>query len=127
MMAAGGVGQGGAGRAGVGGDAGLRLVAQAPLGDVDDALEGQRVVRRVDEAQIGERVADLGALVEAEAADDAVGQADRDEAFLELARLVLGADEDGDRVEARAFAGEAFGALADEAGFLRVRPTRRRR
>ena len=56
------------------------------------------------DAQIGERVADLGAFVEAEAADDPVGQADRDEAVLELAGLVLGADEDRDVVERAAVA-----------------------
>ena len=66
-----------------------RLVAQPALGDVDDAFEGEVVGGLVDDAQIGERVADLGALVEAEAADDAVRHADRDEAVLELAGLVL--------------------------------------
>ena len=39
------------------------------------------------DAEIGERVADLLALVEARAADDAVGQAERDEAVLEVAHL----------------------------------------
>jgi hypothetical protein len=83
-------------------DFGQRLVAEAALGDVDDAFEGEVVGGLGDDAEIGERVADLGALVEAEAADDAIGQADRDEAVFELAGLVLGADEDGDVVEALA-------------------------
>ena len=81
-------------------DGGDRLVAEAALGLVDDALEREVVGGLVDEAEVGEGVADLGALVEAEAADDLVGQADRDEALLELAGLELGADEDGDVVEA---------------------------
>ena len=81
-------------------DGGDRLVAEAALGLVDDALEGEVVGGLVDEAEVGEGVADLGALVEAEAADDLVGQADGDEALFELARLELGADEDGDVVEA---------------------------
>ena len=34
-------------------------VAEAALGHVDDALEGEVVGRRVDEAQIGERIADF--------------------------------------------------------------------
>ena len=50
-------------------------------------------------AQIGERVADFGALVEARAADHAIGQAERDEAVLELAHLERGAHQDGDLVE----------------------------
>ena len=74
-------------------------VAEAALGHVDDALEGEVVGRRIDDAQIGERVADFGALVEARAADDAVGQAERDEAVLELAHLERGAHQDGDLVE----------------------------
>ena len=78
---------------------GDRLVAEAALGGVDDPLEGEVVGRLGDQAEVGERVADLGALVEAEAADDPVGEADGDEALLELAGLELGADEDRDIVE----------------------------
>ena len=81
---------------------GHRLVAEAALGTVDDPLEGEVVGRLGDDAQISERVADLGALVEAEAADDPVGQADGDEAVLELAGLELGADQDRGVVEAAA-------------------------
>ena len=80
-------------------DGGDRLVAEAALGLVDDALEGEVVGGLGDQAEVGEGVADLGALVEAEAADDLVGQADGDEALFELAGLELGADEDGDVVE----------------------------
>jgi len=40
-------------------------VAEAALGHVDDALEGEIVGRRIDHAQISERVADFGALIEA--------------------------------------------------------------
>ena len=76
-----------------------RLVAEAALGHVDDPLEGEVVGGLRDHPEIGERVADFGALVEAEAADDPVGQADRDEAVLELAGLELRADQDRDVVE----------------------------
>ena len=51
------------------------------------------------DSQIGERVADLLALVEARTADDPIGQAERDEAILELAHLERGAHQDGDLVE----------------------------
>ena len=76
-----------------------RLVAETPLGRVDDAFEGEVVGGLRDDTQIGERVADFLSLVKAEAADDAIGQADRDEAVFELAGLVLCADQDGDVVQ----------------------------
>src|SRR6185437_14791611 len=71
-----------------------RLVAEAALGRVDHPLERQVVRRRLNQAQVGDRVADLRTLVETEAADDLVWQADRDEALFELAGLELGAHED---------------------------------
>ena len=98
-----------------------RLVAEAALGRVDDPLEGEVVGGLGDDAQISERVADLGALVEAEAADDAVGQADRDEPVLELAGLELGADEDArssSRRLACAAALDRLQLLADAARLL---------
>ena len=81
------------------------LVAEATLGDVDDAFKRKVVAWLVDEAQIGERVPDFGAFVKPEASDDPVRHADRDEAVLELAALVLRADENGDAVEAVAALG----------------------
>ena len=52
--------------------------------------------------QIGERVADLLALVEARAADHAIGQRQRDEPLLELAGLEAGAHQDRDLAERHA-------------------------
>ena len=101
------------GRAGVAVDGRDRLVAEAALGGVDDALERQIVGRLDDQAEVGDRVADFGALVEAEAADDLIRQADGDEALLELAGLELGADEDRDVIEAGAAIAWRFGFLAD--------------
>ena len=102
-------------------------VAEAALRRVDDALEGEVVGRLRDDAKVGERVADLGALVEARAADDAVGQAELDEAVFELAHLERGAHQNGDLVERMVLATLARRALqlldllADRAGFfLRV-------
>ena len=74
-------------------------VAEAALGHVDDALEGEVVGRLRDDAQVGEGVADFHALVEARTADDAVGQAELDEAVFELAHLERGAHQNGDLVE----------------------------
>ena len=97
-------------------------VAQPALRHIDDALEGEIVGRRVDHPQIGERVADFGALVEARAADHAVGQAERDETVLEFAHLERGAHQDGDLVERVGFpidcALQLLDLLADGAGFF---------
>ena len=98
-------------------------IAEPALGHIDDALEGEIVGRRIDDAQIGECVADLGALVELRAADHAVVQAERDEAVLEFAHLERGADENRDVVEGVRFARfiralELLDLLADGAGFL---------
>ena len=95
-----------------------RLVADAALGLVDDALEGEIVVALRDHAQIGEGVADLLTLVEARTADHPIGQADRDEAFLELAHLVRGAHQDRRRGEALAALLHRFQLVGDLAGFL---------
>ena len=108
--------------AGVAVDGRDRLVAEAALGGVDDAFEGEVVGRLGDQAQVGDGVADFGALVETEAADDLVVEADGDEPLLELAGLELGADEDGDVVERLARAFVALGLLADPARFLGAVP-----
>ncbi len=76
-----------------------RGIADAALGAVHDALEGQVVVGLVDDAQIGERVAQFQPFVEARSPDHPVGQAQGEEAFLELARLEARAHQDRDVVE----------------------------
>ena len=98
------------------------LVAESALGLVDDPLEREVVGGLDDQAQVGDGVADLGALVKAEAADDLVGQADRDEALFELAGLELGADEDRDIVERAAATHLEFGFLADAPRFFGAVP-----
>ena len=93
-------------------------VAEAPLRRVDDALEGEVVGRVGGDAQIGERVADLGALVEARAADDPVGQAELDEAVLDLAHLGRDAHQHGDLGEGMLLGLERLDLLADLARLL---------
>ena len=61
-----------------------RLVAKAALGHIDDPLERKVVGGLRDQPEIGERIADFRALVKTEAADDAIGQADLDEAVRTL-------------------------------------------
>ena len=92
-----------------------RCIAQAAARNIDDAFEREIVRRLVDEAQIGERVADLGALVEARAADDAIGQAERDKTVLELAHLERGAHQNGDLFERMAGALQVLDLIADRA------------
>ena len=97
-------------------------LAEPALGQIDDALEREVVVRLMDHAQIGDRVADLGALVEARAADHAVRQAEIDEALLEGAGLEARPHQHGDVVEAAAGALMGLDLLADEARLLLVVP-----
>ena len=52
-----------------------RAVADAPLGHVEHPLDGHLVGRVDDRPQVGQRVLDLPAVVEAGAADDLVGDA----------------------------------------------------
>jgi hypothetical protein len=95
-----------------------RLGTQPALGLVVDPFEREIILRLGDHAQIGQRIADFGALVEAEAADDAVIEADLDEAVFELAGLVLGAHEDRHADRAAPFAFQPFDLLAHPARFL---------
>ena len=76
--------------------AGLGPLADAALGGVEDAPQRDRVARVDQRAQVGERVLDLAPLVEADAADDLVGQADPDEHLLEHPALGVGAVEHRD-------------------------------
>jgi hypothetical protein len=78
-----------------------------------------------NETEIGKRVADLGPLVKAKAADNLVRKPDRNESFLELAGLELGPDEDCSVVERAAATLMRFDLLTDAAGPPPVRPTRR--
>ena len=93
-------------------------VAETPLRHIDDALEGEIVGRRIDHAQIGERIADFGAFVEARPADDPIGQPERDKAILEFAHLERGAHQDGDLVERMTGALQLLDLFADGAGFF---------
>ena len=73
-----------------------RRVADAAARPVGDAQERDRVVRVVEHLEVGDEVLDLGALVEARAADHLVRDALAHEDVLEHAALRVGAVEDGD-------------------------------
>ena len=97
-------------------------VPQAPGRHVDDALELQ-VVRRIgDNLEIGDRVLDLGPLVEARTADDAIGQAERDEAVFEGAHLEARPHQDRRLVELVAAPLRLLDIVGDGARFLLVVP-----
>ncbi len=119
---AGGLEQGNSPGAGKGMEPLQRRVAEAALGHIDDALELE-VVRRIGgDLEIGDGVLDLGALVEARAADDPIGQPRRHEPVLEGAHLEGGAHEDRDLVQGMSRRAEALDRLADPARLLLVVP-----
>lgn len=100
-------------------DARLGPVADAAFRDVQDAAQGDGVLGVGEAAQVGQRVADLLALVEPDAADDLVRQPDPDEHFLEDTGLRVGAVEDGDVGGARvALVGEPVDLPGDERGLV---------
>src|SRR5690606_37837164 len=90
--------------------------------NIGDALEGEIVGRLHQDAGIGQGVADLRAFVEARPPDHAIGQAERDETLLELARLEAGAHEHGDLAQRLAGALQRFDLLADPARLLLAVP-----
>ena len=71
-------------------------IAQAALRRIYDPLEGEIVRELVDDAQIGQRIADFRALVGARAADDAIGDAQRHKPVFDLAHLRRDANQDRD-------------------------------
>ncbi len=85
-------------RVGVPGEPPLRRRADAALGLVDHARERHRVGRVHEQGEVGERVLDLLALVEARAADHLVADPVAHEHVLEHAALGVGPVEDGDLV-----------------------------
>ena len=93
-------------------------VAEAALGLVEDALEGEIVVGLGDNAQIGEGIPDFLALVEARATDHAIGDAELHETLFKRAHLEGGAHEDGDVAELAAVAGDLLDVACDGAGFF---------
>ena len=95
-----------------------RGIAKAALWYVDDALEGEIIGRLADAAKIGERIADFGALIEARTADDAIGNADRDETLLEFPHLKRGTHKNGHLVERMVLVLELFDLLGHQPGFL---------
>ena len=93
--------------------------ADAALGRVDDALERDLVGGVHDRLEVGHDVADLGAVEEARAADDAVRHPGAQERVLERSRLRVGAVEDGEvRVAAALGANQPLDLAGDEPGLV---------
>jgi hypothetical protein len=91
---------------------------------IEDPLEGKVVGRLVDQTEIGERVADLLALIKARPADHAVRQRQGNESLFELPRLESGAHQDRDLAQRMALALQRLDLLADPAGFIHSVPDR---
>ena len=95
-----------------------RRAADAARRQVDDALEGDVVVARLREAQVGERVLDLGALEEPQAAIHAVRDARGHQRLLEGAGLGVRAVQDSGGGEWQAAALVIADAVDDEVGLV---------
>ena len=95
-----------------------RDVAQAALGPVDDALQGKIVVALRDDAQIRQRIAVFGAVVEAGAPDHAIGDTERQKAVFEFAHLERRAHQNGHLGKCLALPLQVFGFGGGIARFL---------
>ena len=87
------------------------LLADAAGRHVDHPLQRRVVVAGLDQAQVGHGVLDLGALEEALAAVDAVGDLLAQQRLFQYPRLGVGAVEDGDLAAAHAIADGFLDAL----------------
>ncbi len=94
-----------------------RAIADAARRRVDDALERGIVVAIGDQAQIRQRIADLGALEVAQSAVDAIRDRMLDQLFLEVARLRIGAVQHCD-VRCRTAAVQMFADAIDDVARL---------
>ncbi len=73
-----------------------RGLSDAARGIIDHALQGLFIARVAHQAEVADEVLDLFALVEAEAAVDAVGEVELAQRFLHAAALRVGAVQDGE-------------------------------
>jgi hypothetical protein len=94
--------------------------ADAAGGKVHHAGEGGVVVGVGDQAQVGQRMLDLGAFEEAQAAIDAIGQAGIEQRVFQRAALRVAAVEQGDFGAGMAVARQRLDFLDDEARFVAV-------
>ena len=100
-------------------------IAKAATRRVEDAFEGQIIRRLCHDAQIGQRIADFGALIKARSANHPIGKAQSDETFFEFAHLERGAHEDRHFIEALATTLQLLDLLANAARlFFRIPHTR---
>ena len=65
-------------------------------GDIDDTLEGHRIHRIIDEADIGEDILDLLSLIELHSSIDAVGDVFSNQGFFYKTGLPIRAVEDSE-------------------------------
>src|SRR5436305_12966819 len=101
-----------------------RCVTDTTLGHIDDAFESEIIVGGRRDLEISQGIADFLALIEARTADDAIGDAQRDETVLEGAHREGGAHQYRHVIELLALALQALYVVADGAGFLIAIPMR---
>jgi hypothetical protein len=94
--------------------------ADAARREVHHAQEGVVVLRVGGQAQVGQGVLDLGALEEAQAAVDPVGNAGGEQGVFDAARLGVGAVQHGHVVPRRPSRLQGLDFLHHEARFLAV-------
>ena len=115
--------EGGAGVLRVDRHAGLGAIADAPSRGVEDAAEADRVTGVVQHPQVGDDVADLPALVEADSTDHLVGDARTDEHLFQCAGGVVGSVEHrdivvGDRAVPTSTVDQGVDLPGDEPGLI---------
>ena len=87
--------------------------ADAAGGGVDDPQQADRIVIGGRQLQVGDGILDLSSLIKTESADDQIFAAVTAEGFFNLARLGVGAVEDGNAIIG-VFGQKAFDGLGDE-------------
>ena len=93
-------------------------VADASARGVDDAAQRDRILRVIENLEVGNDVADLLALVKAGAAHNLVRQPGAHEHVLQRAGGVVGAVHDGDIPVGHALVDESVDLACDEAGLV---------
>ena len=99
-----------------------RFIANAALGHVYDPFEREVVGGLIDDTQIGDGVANFGALVRAKTANYPIVNANLYEAVFKFTRLMLRAHEDGDAVEGFALILHGLDFLTDAASLFGTIP-----
>ena len=92
----------------------LRLVTNGTLGHVDDAAQAYRIVRVIQDAQVGHHIADFAPLIKARATHHLVRNSGANEDIFQRTGGVIGAVHDRDIGIAAAFIRQGVDFRGDE-------------